>query len=493
MKIVEAAAFAVALASGTALAQQAVLYDGGDGATCDYFNYGARIAWQHRQADWMDATGAAQGEQPFARVSVRAADGDVRLRWDVTKLVRDWLSGRNRNDGIVVTGLRGHGTGTAVLHSREAVDPRQRPRLVVTLAGGKTVELEPHADTTLDCTTFTSLGLQPELRADVDRRIVMQFDLGVLKGAHVADAAFEATLAKGYGEATLGVFRLAAPVVDSDRAAKPRSGLAARYRNDRGIASDAAVLMASGFDNALWRQQWSYVSPRSEIERVDHAPSLGFQPLDGAALQVAIPAGQNLGLDMGYRFADKLGHEPDEIYFRYYLRLASDWLPVRDGGKLPGLSATYSHAGWGGRKADGRTGWSMRGNFYPVPEVGNPAHDRTPIGTYGYHADMQDSYGDAWPWSGGGHALLERNRWYCIEQYVKLNRLGRKDGILRAWVDGWPVFEKTDLHLRDVDSIRIEQVWMNVYFGGIDPTPRELHLFIDNVVIARQYIGPMAR
>jgi hypothetical protein len=104
---------------------------------------------------------------------------------------------------------------------------------------------------------------------------------------------------------------------------------------------------------------------------------------------------------------------------------------------------------------------------------------------------MQDAYGDAWPWAGGGRALLQRNRWYCIEQYVKLNRLGHKDGILRAWVDGWPVFEKTDLHLRDIDSIKIEQVWMNVYFGGLDPTPSDLHLFVDNVVIAREYIGPI--
>jgi len=196
---------------------------------------------------------------------------------------------------------------------------------------------------------------------------------------------------------------------------------------------------------------------------------------------------------MGYRFADKGGIEPDAIYFRYYLRLASDWLPVRDGGKLPGLSATYSHAGWGGRKADGRTGWSMRGNFYPVPDNANPVRGETPIGTYAYHADMHEAYGDAWPWSGGGRALLERNRWYCIEQYVKLNRLGQKDGILRAWVDGSLVFEKTDLHLRDIDSIRIEQAWMNVYFGGLDPTPSDLHLFIDNVVIARQYIGPIVR
>ena len=77
-----------------------------------------------------------------------------------------------------------------------------------------------------------------------------------------------------------------------------------------------------------------------------------------------IPTGDNLGLDVGYKFADKLGSEPEQIYFRYYLRLASDWRPSPDGGKLPGISATYGNTGWGGRKADGRSGWSMRGIFF---------------------------------------------------------------------------------------------------------------------------------
>jgi len=32
---------------------------------------------------------------------------------------------------------------------------------------------------------------------------------------------------------------------------------------------------------------------------------------------------------------------------------------------------------------------------------------------------------------------------------------------------------------------------MNVYYGCTAPAPTDLHLFIDNVVIARKYIGPM--
>ena len=33
---------------------------------------------------------------------------------------------------------------------------------------------------------------------------------------------------------------------------------------------------------------------------------------------------------------------------------------------------------------------------------------------------------------------------------------------------------------------------MNIYHGGSDPSPYDQHAIIDNVVIARSYIGPMA-
>jgi hypothetical protein len=135
----------------------------------------------------------------------------------------------------------------------------------------------------------------------------------------------------------------------------------------------------------------------------------------------------------------------------------------------------------------------MRGAFYRQPEPTNPYRNFTPIGTYAYHPDVGDFWGDDWAWSIGHRGLLERNHWYCIEQYLKVNQPGYKDSVFRAWVDGQLVFEKTGFRVRDVGSIRIEQVWMNVYYGGTAPSPQDQHLFIDNVVIARRYIGPMSK
>lgn len=81
---------------------------------------------------------------------------------------------------------------------------------------------------------------------------------------------------------------------------------------------------------------------------------------------------------------------------------------------------------------------------------------------------------------------MENNRWYSIQQYVRLNTPGENDGVLRGWVDGRLVFEKTDVRFRDVESLKIETVWLNVYLGGTWSAQSTHHLYIDNVAIARE-------
>jgi hypothetical protein len=63
--------------------------------------------------------------------------------------------------------------------------------------------------------------------------------------------------------------------------------------------------------------------------------------------------------------------------------------------------------------------------------------------------------------------------------------------VLQVWVDGRLALHRADLRLRDRDDIRIEDVWMNVFHGGTAAAPSDMHAFIDQVVVARQYIGPM--
>ncbi|NDP41164.1 MAG: DNRLRE domain-containing protein [Aromatoleum sp.] len=467
------------------------LYDGPDGATCEFFNAGARIKWRNRQGDWIDAAGTAQGNVPFADAFVDNIERPQTVQWNVTPLLEGWMHGAYPNAGLVLSPVRGKpNTDTAAFVSREASSPETQPQLLVTLADGGQVRLGAIADTNLDCSTVTSLGQSPGLRVGGSSRVAVQFDLRALDGTRVARAMLQLTAASHqYGGNTIGVFRLDGPA-HSDRGT-PDLGFAAAYPGDQGIEKNPAVVFATGFESPLWRADWSYVSRSSTIDRIDRDDGLRFEPLRGHALRVTIPRKHNQGVDMGFDFRDKLGAEPEEIFFRYYLRFANDWDPGEDGGKLPGPAGTYGKAGWGGRKADPDEGWSMRGGFRRALTPANPFHGRIVVGTYAYHAGGTDFWGDSWEWMRDGLGILERNRWYSIEQYFRVNTVGKSDGVMRAWIDGRLAFEQTDVRVRDVPSIRIEKIWMNVYYGGTAPAPRDLRLFIDNVVIARRYIGPM--
>ncbi len=191
-------------------------------------------------------------------------------------------------------------------------------------------------------------------------------------------------------------------------------------------------------------------------------------------------------------FKEETGVEPEEIYFRYYVRFGDSWTPLT-GGKLPGIGGTYGKAGWGRRKSNGYNGWSARGLFLPNLPNGNPLAGGVPIGTYLYHAGMKTTYGDNLVWQTDQRGILTKNQWHSVEHYVKLNDPEKSNGILRGWINGRLAFEDTHIKFRTTQSLKIERIWLNVYHGGTKPTPVKLDVYIDNIVIAEDYIGPAER
>ena len=459
---------------------------GTDGATRDYYNRAARLPWENFLGDWRDARDQPQGDRPFAEATVADDDTARTVHWDVTALIRQWLAGEHQNQGFF---LRGEG-GTIVFSSREHPAAAQRPKLVIRGEKGN-VTLEADADTFLDASTYRSQGTADELRVSGrPLNALLRFDLERAREVGpVAEATLELFTTAQYGEATIGVFRCAQG--HNEPPAPPRLGLAANYPGDRGIGDDPAVVFFADFEAEDWAARWSHAAPRETIDTVAADPSRRFEPLQGRALRARIPIGSHTALNTLYRFQRETGAEPEEIFFRYYLRLADDWDQSVEGGKMPGISGTYGVAGWGGRPSDGTNGWSARGAFHRTIPEDNPLGGLHPMGTYCYHADMQGRYGSTWLWTRGYRGFLENNRWYSVEQQLRLNTPGEQDGVLRAWIDGRLAFEKTDIRFRREEELKIEQVWMNVYHGGSRPSPRDQHLYIDNVVIATQYIGPM--
>lgn len=466
--------------------------DDGVGPTCAYFLGMGNLPWSRQGGDWVDAAGSRYGSKPFDTSVVEAASSRKLVELDVTELVRAWRDGKHRNTGMLLRSLPG-GNGVVAFHSRESPDRAARPSLRLEWADGSRSLLAPSADTHLDCSSLTSLGALPQLLVSKQQSAFLYFALPPGPGANLVRARLSLTSDRQYGTgATVGAFRADPPYARP--LSPPELGIANGYPLDAHLGEHPAVLMATGFESTFWFMDWLGIGwLRSKVQAVEHDAERKFEALSGKALRVTLKRGTNLGLDLSYSFGAKGQPEPEEIYFRYYLRFADDWNPSLDGGKLPGISGTYGQAGWGMRKTDGYNGWSLRGGFMPRPPGVPSVAGLTALGSYAYHADIEDAAGENWAWGEGPAGVLENNRWYCIEQYVKMNAPGQKNGVFRAWVDGQRVFEKTDVRFRHVRELKIEKIWLNVYHGGISPAPHDMSLYIDNMVVARQYIGPLKR
>jgi len=187
------------------------------------------------------------------------------------------------------------------------------------------------------------------------------------------------------------------------------------------------------------------------------------------SLRVTVPEGDHYGTAMDYRFLESSASEPERLHSRYSLYVPPG-LDVGGSGKLPGPVGTYDTAGWGGRPADGTNGWSARMGFADPDD----ADGDVLLTSYVYHAEMDGQFGTHFEWDRDGNGLLESGRWYRIDNYVRLNTPGERDGVVRGWVDGDLAVDVTDLRFRDVDRLRIQEFWFRVYYGGDDPAPAEV-------------------
>jgi len=467
-------------APGPALSERRSLYEGEAGVNCEFFLRDI-LPWERRSGDWRDAQGRPFGDKAFAE----AAAGPAVVVFDVMRLVRHWQQTRTSRGQIFIRSLVG--SGYAMFHSREAFSVADRPLLALEYVDGHRDLLSPSADTHTECSSYKSSGRAAILQSSDKNNVLLQFELPTAAlGRTLKQARLLLVSAGTRGAPTrMGVFETAVP--DFLQGAVPVKGIAADFVLDEGIERHPDVVFFSGFDNErTWLNRWARgANGEMGVVRVDEGRR--FRPLHDGALRVNLKKGSNMGADLRVNLADH-GGEPDELFMRYYLRLADDWNPNVDGGKFPGMAGTYGRAGWGGRKSDGSNGWSARGAFLRAFAADHPMAGLTQLATYAYFMDMPAINGEHWVWSG---ALLQRNRWYCIEQQVQLNHPGRADGHMRAWVDGRLVLDRSGVRFRGVSSLHIETAWFNVFHGGTAVSPHDQHLYVDNVVLARSYIGPV--
>jgi ferric-dicitrate binding protein FerR (iron transport regulator) len=103
-----------------------------------------------------------------------------------------------------------------------------------------------------------------------------------------------------------------------------------------------------------------------------------------------------------------------------------------------------------------------------------------------YHPDQSGPKGD---WKDGevaGAISLKPGRWHSVELLCQANDPGQKNGLLRAWIDGTLCNEEKGIRFRDGDALLLREFALA---GGGAPGPKAQSYCVDDVVVARDYIG----
>lgn len=499
---------------------QGIMWDGATGTTRDWWNKGLTLPWENRGGDWRNSAGVAQStSSPYGSTTTNTGANVLHSfsGAGMVQLVNEWRA--DVNDGLLLRCSSGDGVQ---YKSRQHSDTTQRPILRVTANTG-TFDCPCTADATLQFSDFQPQGLQDNFRVAFNTyNSVLQFNLNQLNSATTITAVELRlfTINQFTPAFTVQVMRVRAPTIWTGDNPSVQWGIAANVVLDANLSSQPGVLHHKVFDSTWDDNMVQYGLPQTQdlppFDWTGYNAELGVDNSDGLDHKYArfvFNTGQTTAANGQLRFADAqprgLGiAEPTELYARWYVMLENDWdtldnVNANNAMKATGLHGVYVNDNLfdSGARSDGSNGWSARFHAGPKPSDANPYIDLRWMGNYVYHMDQSDGFGDAAYREDAvnrfrlGNFCAEKNRWYCIEQRVKMNTVPSEgqataDGILECWVNGVKVFSRTNMRWRNTSALKIQQWWCTWYHGGTVGVTSPMHCRQADFVIATSYIGP---
>ncbi len=295
----------------------------------------------------------------------------------------------------------------------------------------------------------------------------------------------------------------------------PETGLASKFPGDAGIARHPAVLFADAFER--WSADGTAPPPktwdvrRNKVSRTRAVPGAvagdGRRGPGRRVLEIACwttgKGSQTGGLSRklgNYNHPnEKLGKGYEELYIRYYMKFDEAYRAVRNhGANLGGRDLTRPDPWWVGMA--GIRDVSTKGYFFsgvqPYAERGSRTLE---MGFYSYHLDKRNQWGENYvPLR---EYPIQVGTWHCVERRMKLNAVDPSrddpavaDGVETLWIDGIPTIRKTDVRFRRTKDLRITFFSLETYYHGLPERYTREHpitVYVDHVVIARAYIGPL--
>jgi hypothetical protein len=289
-------------------------------------------------------------------------------------------------------------------------------------------------------------------------------------------------------------------VAQEGTAAKPAGvpegpGLSAKYPGDVGIEKDPAVLIFEGFEDTPkkvdWMQEGGWFGggafgPETSQFLTDKDPAAGK-----SCVEYHLKKGEKSAAGSG--MFHKIPPQ-DTVYIRTYRKFEEGWeWPVGYGPHDLGIH------GYLGEFSDGPTSTDLHLllDFWmtgdTILRVGGAKHEIKDWGAF-----IRENYGPVpvgsggFPWNVSKPDKIVPGKWHCAEIMVKLSTPGKRDGIARLWVNGKLVSNFTDVPLRDAQhaDMKLSLLLYSHYFHP--GSPKDQVHWADQLVVAKEYIGPVA-
>ena len=193
----------------------------------------------------------------------------------------------------------------------------------------------------------------------------------------------------------------------------------------------------------------------------------------------------------------KLKPALDQVFMRHYIRYGRDYGFHGHGG-----SGFMADAGKGAFKGAGKAPDGDKFFWATLEPIGGRGRWEAPgaLICYAYWWKMKpDGRGNHWGnWFEPKPVQIPAlEAWLCVEWRVKINTPEREDGELDCWIDGVQRGRFRNINWRQAESLKLNKVWLTLWLeadsyaesgGGTTRT-----VWYDDVVVAKQYIGPMAK
>jgi hypothetical protein len=268
-------------------------------------------------------------------------------------------------------------------------------------------------------------------------------------------------------------------------------GLAAKCKADAGIASNPAVIFADDFESGDLGARWDEKG-RTNGKALSLAPS-GDSVCGKRCLRVEARLGENTGDGFTKWF------EPvPQVFVRFYVKFdpgcdyVHHFVTLRANKGLHG-GEKWSGFGGAGLRPDGDERFSSAlepwGNWarWPAPGKWN---------FYSYWHEMKVSP-DGKFWGNSFQVepqdVIPKDRWICAEFMLKENTAGQPNGEQAFWIEGRLLGHWRGINWRKRATLRANALTLESYFTDRWTKNPTNMVFFDNLVIAKEYIGPAGR